>query len=466
MLRLLLSLVLALGGISMSDDLLARLERLEADNASLRGQVGALSLEAVRGSRSRRDAMSAADMNALLAPRSVGNPLTPRVGRDTVPDLGSPLMARLRDDAGLQGVTTGRPDPFAGYANLLDDPTFDTLGASPLGAFTTIGTAYTAISPEWEAKYVLNSGTVATTRSAGQYATRYQSGFTYGSSGVMSMTFVFGVNASDMTIYLRPSTAYSADGSTITSWLTAAVRLALESASNVTATAYLEIVDSADTVLASGDAEDLINLLDLAEQSRLEVGYETPVLATDYRFRLRIDITKTAGSAGSVYVLVTEPLLAFSDDGSAPAFTPAVGTWLPGLPGYQLVALPFIYVNIPASATTELLPGSTSMTLGGVPRLYIPWKSSIVGMAYRMSAAPTAGTINIQATAGGSNVWAPFGALGSGMNLADSFTQPAFIDTVDTLQGVGVQVVTNGAYTPATRDIHVTLWLLVSYLGT
>jgi hypothetical protein len=136
-----------------------------------------------------------------------------------------------------------------------------------------------------------------------------------------------------------------------------------------------------------------------------------------------------------------------------------------GVIGPHLMALEFVYTNIPAGATTELLPSSTSMTLAGVPRVILPWDCSIVGMSYRINGAPTAGTINLQATAGGSNVWSAFGALGTGMATGDAVSQAISADVVTAGTGIGVQAVTSGGYLPTTRHIHVALWLAVSYTG-
>lgn len=464
MLRLFLALLLAIGGSGMTDEILSRLSKLETDNAALRGQVGALTMDSVRSGRNRRDAMSTQDMNALLAPRNMAAPIGNRSGRDTTPDLGSPLMARLRDDAGVD-IAVGRIDPFAGYANLLVDPTFDTLGASPIGAGTTIGTGYTAISPEWQAKYVLNSGTVATTRGASRLATRTDAAFAYGSSAVLEMTFIFGVNASDMTIYLRPTTAYSASGSTVPSWLTAGIRISLldlggGSTPNIPATAYLEIVDSADTVLASGDPDDLMNLLDLAEQARLEVGYEGPAVSTGYRFRLRIDLVKSAGATGQTYIDVSEPLLAFSDDGSAPAYTPAVGSWKPGSPGLQLASRMFLQNNVAAGATSTLDLGA----VGFANRVGEVWDGSVVGMAYRWNAAVTNGSFTIRVQKNGATVWTAFsGATAQG----DQISQPPDLDTFTIGDTLTVDVITTAGFLPTgTNDLIVELFVLLDFTAT
>ena len=463
MLALLLSALLALGGSPVTDDILDRLARLEQQATALGAQQRALAAEVIRR-RGPSDAMSERDVAALLSPRGLTPPIGTRGALDRTPDLATPLLSRLRDDAALSAYASGRVDTFAGYANLLDDPTFDTLAKSPLGSFTTIGTSYTAIGTGWEAKYVLNSGTVATTRQMGLIASRAQADYAYGSSAVGEIDLLFGVNASDMTIYLRQTQAYQALG-TIPSWLVAAMRVWLfdyggGSTPNVPVTAYMEIVDAADAVLASGDPEDLMTLLDLAEQSRIETGYEGPAVATDYRLRLRVDVVKTAGSTGQTYIQVAEPLLAFSDDGSAPAYTPSVGSWLPGSPGRQLVTREFLASNVAAGATVAL-----DVSAGGfasqVPEV---WGGSIVGLAYRWTANITGGTHSLRALVNGSVSWTAFSSASA---REDSISQPPFVDTFVAGDDITVEVVTGGGFLPAgTNDIVVVLYLLLDYDGT
>lgn len=198
--------------------------------------------------------------------------------------------------------------------------------------------------------------------------------------------------------------------------------------------------------------------------------------------RLRVEAYRLSGSAAATLDLYDVrrdrgiPYLVIPDEDGAqppalvkvsagiPLVTPPV-SGSPAMPlGYQLVALDFVLLSIPASATTELTPSDAAAgTLGASPRIYCPWDGSIVGLSYRMSAAPTAGTINIQATVGGANVWAPWGALGTTMALADKASQAIDTDTFSAGQGLGVQVVTSAAYTPATRNIVATLWLAVEW---
>lgn len=452
MLRIIaLALVAFLGVTPVTDDLLRALSE----------RVSILEREAVRGRRLR----DAHDADRLLGPRSLSAPIGVRgMSSGGIPDLATPLLSRLRDDAGLAGLTAGRTDTFAGYANILADPTFDTLGASPSGAFTTIGTSYTAISPEWEAKYVLNSGTVATTRTMGRLAARGDAagyGYGVGSSGIGELVFLFGVNASDMTIYLRPTDTYQWE-SPLPSWLVATIRAWLldtggGSTPNVPATAYLEIVDASDTVVATGDSDDLMNLMDLNEFGALDAALEGPTVSTGYRPRLRIDLVKAAGATGQTYILLAEPLFAGSDDGSAPAYTPAVGSWLPGAPGRQLVSRSFVASNVAAGATVSLDVSAAGFP-SQVPEVY---DGSIVGITYRWTANITGGSHSLRVLKNGSVVWTAFSGASA---REDAISQPPWVDTFEALDKITVEVVTGGGFLPAgTNDIVVELYLLLDF---
>ena len=445
MLRLLaLALVALIGSTPMTDDLLR----------SLSQRVAALETEAIRSKRTR----DAFDADRMLAPRSLAAPIGIRgMTGDRTPDLATPLLARLRDDASVASFA-GRTDTFDGYANALADPTFDTYTTTT----TTIGTGYTALGPEWEAKYVLNSGTVATTRTSNLAATRAQAGFAFLSSAIAGFNLIFNTNASDMTVYLRTVDAFSLiTGLDVEpSWLVGSLRMWPTIVDNVTITAYLEIVDSTDTVLASGDVEDVAALADLVEQGLLAVAYEGPAINTQDRWRLRVDITKTAGATGQAVLVLGEPLLSGSNDGSSPAFTPAVGAWLPGAPGRQLITRSFVADNVGAGATT-VLDVSASGFPGQVPEV---WGGSIVGLSYRWTANITGGTHSLRVTKNGSTVWTPI----SGASSREGYdSQSPFLDTFVAGDTLNVEVVTGGGFLPAgTNDIVVVLYLLLDYDAT
>lgn len=136
---------------------------------------------------------------------------------------------------------------------------------------------------------------------------------------------------------------------------------------------------------------------------------------------------------------------------------------------YQLVAIPFSLVNIPANATTGLqMWGDTALALG-TPRIGTPWPGAIVGMSYRLSAIPTAGgatALRVQATVAGVNVWDAFTIPGTGGTLTGENTIAPTVDEFNNGQQLGVQVVTSATYAPTTSEIAVLLWVALKYDGS
>lgn len=446
------------------DALARRLDALEAGRLSDRLMLDRLLNDAVRRRRSRTEPEE--DLVGRLSPGTLTGGHGVRRGRpDTLPDLGSPLLSRLRDDPSLQGMSDGRLDP--GRPNLLFDPLLDRFVGA--GALTT---AYVAHGEGWEAKYTLNSGTVATTRTADHQGGRgakwptpiddYVYGFE--SSSNVVLTLVFGTAACDMTVFIRPSTAWTPVPEYLPSWITAAVKMLTPLSDTMTsATATLQITDAADVVLAESDPLDLLAIETLVEVSGLQTGYQTPVTTASYRWRLRIDAVKAAGAVAELQALFCDPQLSYSDDGTPPPFTPNLGFyWMSGSPGYQLVGIPFALLNIPAGATTELQVADNALGIGS-PRIRAPWAGSIVGLSYRMSAAVGAGTLALEATRNGTSVWTAFAA--GLLAIEDGATQRPGTDIFGATGVLGVQAVASAGIT-AGLDIAAMLWVLVNYTGT
>ncbi len=151
-----------------------------------------------------------------------------------------------------------------------------------------------------------------------------------------------------------------------------------------------------------------------------------------------------------------------------PSSTTSGATSAKRLLNYQLVAIPFSLVNIPANATTELqLWGDTALGLA-TPRIGIPYPAAIVGMSYRLSAAPTAGgatALRLQATVAGASVWTAHTLAGSGAAASGESSQSVTADEISLGQQLGVQVVTSSTYAPTTADLAVVLWVAVKFDG-
>lgn len=338
------ALVLAILLVLPVDDVLARIGALEAQNTGLRSRVSELETSAVRANRQR----SQADLTGLVSrldPGALTHLAAYRGGESRLPALAQPLLARLKDDASMGGMVQGKTDSFSTFGNLLGDPGFATI---PANAPPTLSTVYgTNISdalpqwPFWGASYVLNSGTAPAIfrrfyRTYDRWHTSpgiWTDNVTASASNTLNLQW--GAAAGDITVYLTAlDYTYITSGSgRLPSWLTAGLDIVpttFTAASNVTAaTAYVEIVDGTGaTVYAQSDPEDLLSLVTLDLRTHIETALPTPAVSTAYYWRVRIDVSWGA-SAGQLNMNLTQPSLAWSEDGSAPPFQPAVGAWVP-----------------------------------------------------------------------------------------------------------------------------------------
>ena len=255
-------------------DLEERLARLEADNTVLRGHVNALRQDAV--TRGRRDALSPADINALLAPRGLVAPIGSRSGVDTTPDLASPLMARLRDDASHPSAAVGSYE--GGYPNLLLDPLLENLPAT--GTLTTVWSSLGATTTRWLARYVQNSGAAPTTAELYQTAARQTTplGYEHSARGYINVAFAA---AGDITVQFIAYDAWSPLSTFLPSWLTASAWFA--GSATATVTVKVQIVDSAGgTVLAESDPMAFNSLGDIEDAAPVFAAFESPVMLDPY----------------------------------------------------------------------------------------------------------------------------------------------------------------------------------------
>ena len=82
-----------------------------------------------------------------------------------------------------------------------------------------------------------------------------------------------------------------------------------------------------------------------------------------------------------------------------------------------------------------------------------------------MSAGLSAGSLIIQPTKSGASVWDAF-TLTSSSAAVDATSQAPDTDTFVNTNALGVQVVADASYAPATLELDVILWLLIDYAGT
>lgn len=132
----------------------------------------------------------------------------------------------------------------------------------------------------------------------------------------------------------------------------------------------------------------------------------------------------------------------------------------------QLIAIPFVLLNVPTNATTEMQIADNALGLG-TPRIQMGWGGDIVGLHYRMSTDITAGgasALRIQATVAGSSVWTAHTLTTSSAQF-DTATQDLGTDTFTASQNLGVQVVTSGTFAPTSLDLVCLLFVALKYDG-
>lgn len=130
----------------------------------------------------------------------------------------------------------------------------------------------------------------------------------------------------------------------------------------------------------------------------------------------------------------------------------------------QLVAVQFVLLNVPANTTTPMQLGDNALGMGSAQaRFPAFYDGYIVGMGYRFSTALTGGTCSLRATVAGSEVWTAHSLISGNTN--GIARQAIGADAVGGGSGIGVNVVTNAAFTPTTVDLAVTLYLIYTWDG-
>lgn len=136
--------------------------------------------------------------------------------------------------------------------------------------------------------------------------------------------------------------------------------------------------------------------------------------------------------------------------------------------GWSLIALPFVLLNIPTSATTQMQFSDNALGLT-VARPEMPWGGSVVGVSYRISEDISAGgtsALTIRVNRGTDALWDAF-VLGSAGTTPATGSVRASVGTYTfaETQQLGMVLVTSGTYAPTSADIHCILWVAIPYDG-
>jgi len=132
----------------------------------------------------------------------------------------------------------------------------------------------------------------------------------------------------------------------------------------------------------------------------------------------------------------------------------------------QLIAIPFVLLNVAAGATTAMQLSDNALGLAN-PYIGMIVGGSVVGVSYRLSTAITAGgaqALRIRALVGGSSVWTAH-TLTTASAVSGEAKQPIATDDFTAGQTVGLDVVTSASFAPTTLDMAGLLWVALKYSG-
>lgn len=362
------------------------LDALIRQVSGLQSDVGILAQRQER-TESLLATQEAARMESRLSPGSVSAPGLRIGGLDIPAEVasGSSLVERLRAGA---GAYSGRIDPYLGRANRLYDPAMEGVVST-----TLLGPAFAPCGEEWQAKRTFTgAGTPAAYIERGSVRSLGR-----GSSAVVSSRHRWNAaTGSPVASEVQFEPYQDLTASTDTPWFAAAVRIRWQPETLVTAgvtgTARLAIVDSGGTEVASSDPVVLED-----GTGALEVPLACAVAAPSGGHKPRVIIAIASPSIASsreVSIKFLELQLTESETEDPPAYTPAIGAWVPTMlsvsaldPDYE----PVIVVVDEDSDPVWQVFGDGSQSWGPTMFPVLPqWFASTFDTAARNSTTPAA----------------------------------------------------------------------------
>lgn len=264
-------------------------------------------------SRTRRRAqLAAAEIDeAFLRGGSSGLLGMPAGTFGPIPDLGSPLARRLRADAGFDDAGSA-----ALYSmNMLRDTTFERI-LRP--GQISVGTGWTSVGAEWEARKVINSGSSPTVNARHTTSRKFMEGQIYRSDVLVLDTRWPSGQTGDVHVELRPKRPTPVSPHIDWPWAVAAARCYIDSElrpiTNLDedlAGVSMIIYDADGNELEAGDDVDLDELSDDRMEGQPWVG--TDIVDAGVWMLLRINLTKsTSAGEGGVAVAVGEPQINYT----------------------------------------------------------------------------------------------------------------------------------------------------------
>jgi hypothetical protein len=230
------------------------------------------------------------------------------------------------ESGGIIGIS---PQLFFGETNLLQDPTLDDLTSSSL----TTTTSYVDCGFPWRVKHVLNSGTLPSNHLITRLYERIDLGVVdnpFNSAAGYIQVSGFGANAANLDVYLQNGSSVNFSNAPLLPYLLSSVRIqSYGGLGDATVTVYAEICDNTDALVVASVPIAFNALAAIDDVPQVVARLQDPSAGVNYRWRLRINISKPATSTANVQVVFGEPAMQQFWTGEPPPYTPQTGKWDP-----------------------------------------------------------------------------------------------------------------------------------------
>lgn len=256
----------------------------------------------------------------------------PRQGEQADPEVQNSLLDRLRRGNPVAD-SLGNVNVLVGQTNLLSDPTFENVGASPIvvgfAATTIVGGAGGVL---WSA--LKTAPTLATATSGSQYLREDTVNNPFNTAALLVKLVATGAGTHELIV---SSNAWASGFIPTLPYLSSAIRVArafVNNNTNVTSrTLTLEIFDNTAGIVRASAAINLDTVVPISTQTQLAAATLYDGQAWEFNsfiFRIRLTLV-TTGATGEASFLVGEPQLGMTYSPDPAPFTPLLAAWNPSV---------------------------------------------------------------------------------------------------------------------------------------
>ncbi len=249
----------------------------------------------------------------------------------------SPVPSSLAGQMSPSGpaYSLGNVQPWVGQANVLLDPTFETVYSA--GEIAIPSGSTPTPNGQWSSHYVLNSGALPSGHGIERFYRRGEPDANpYNSAVVFVDLSGFTTSATDLAFYVYPGVDFHPAGPALP-YLVASVRVHIGNAPDSildVAAVELEIWNATSSAVVATSQRLNLKTVGLLDPAQLVVPWpNTPAVfhAANWRWRLRVLATKgvTGFGGGGIGLYIAEPQLHFAYTPDPMPFVPAVANWSP-----------------------------------------------------------------------------------------------------------------------------------------